>query len=227
MILFAYTKEPAARIVRFELDAQVQIDLAVYLQGQINNFNAGCEEIAFDGNYKPDSDECLYIPEFDDIDSLAEAVADPRRFPSVSEDEGLLESIKALFFGVEENGEWVVYLQAFDRRRLITTRGFSIFHSENVYKKLDGTGITIDNRVVAKLAGKRLSFRSFFYARQIFDLSSYYQDATDTDIAEFAQLDKVSVRNVDQLKQISDTWVRRRLWLVQQSKILEIGRAHV
>nr|WP_319802936.1 Kiwa anti-phage protein KwaB-like domain-containing protein [Xanthomonas vasicola] len=96
-----------------------------------------------------------------------------------------------------------------------------MFHSENVYKKLDGTGITIDNRVVAKLAGKRLSFRSFFYARQIFDLSSYYQDATDTDIAEFAQLDKVSVRNVDQLKQISDTWVRRRLWLVQQSKILE------
>ncbi len=29
------------------------------------------------------------------------------------------------------------------------------------------------------------------------------------------------MRNVDQLKQISDTWVRRRLWLVQQSKILE------
>lgn len=220
IILFAYTKDPAQRVVRFELDAQLQIELTQYLQAQAREFD-GFDEITFDGKYKPDTDECLFISDFDDLDSLADAVADPLTVPLVSQSEGLLDSIKALFFGIQVNQSWVVYLQAFDRRRLISNKGFSIFHSGQVYKRLEGTGLTIDNRVVAKLDGKKLSFRSFFFARQIFDLSFYYQDATDTDITEFVNIEQVRVVDVDQFKEMSDSWVRRKLWLIQQSKILE------
>lgn len=219
--LFAYTKDPSRRIVRLILDGDVQKRLTEYLEKQVDLFNDGCEEIDFDGKYKPDEKERLVISSFDDIDNLAKAVAFPAQYPDAQEDETLLESIKAIFFGAQEHGSWCVYLQAFDRRRLITNSGFSIFHSGSVYKKLEGTGITLDTKVSAKLVGNRLSFRSFFYARQMFDLTSYYQEATDSDIEEFSNIQSVEINDVDLLVSISDSWVRRKLWLIRESKILE------
>lgn len=218
--LFAFTKDPAQRLARFELDASLQTELTEYFELQAAEFDR-CDEVLFDGNYRPDSDECLYISDFDDIDALSEAVANPMTVPVAAQTESLLQSIKSLFFGINGPRGWVVYLQAFDRRRLISNKGFSIFHSGDVYKRLEGTGLTIDHRVVAKLDGQKLSFRSFFLARQIFDLSIYYQEATDADITEFANISQVKVTDIDQFKEISDSWVRRKVWLIQQSKILE------
>ncbi|WP_175402601.1 Kiwa anti-phage protein KwaB-like domain-containing protein [Xanthomonas graminis] len=217
--LFGYTKDPANRIVRFELDANLQAELSIYLLGQADKFDA-CEQIAFDGKYKPDEDECLVISGFDDLDSLANAVSDPMKIP-VTQSEDILWALKALFFGRQVDGNWAVYLQVFDRRRLISNNGFSIFHSGNVYKRLEGAGLTIDSRITARLIDDDLKFRSFFVAKQIFDLSSHYQDATDADIEDFVQMKQVLVADIPKFKEISDSWVRRKVWLIQQSKILE------
>lgn len=219
--LFAYTKVAAHRIVRFELDAKVQAELSCYLTAQADEFDKGCHEFPFDGKFKPDQDQLLYIDDFDDLDNLAGKVAAPLAVPLIPQDDEFLSEIKALFFGIERDGVWVVYLQAFDRRKLISNKGFSLFHEGHVYKRVDGAGITLDGRVAAKLHGEKLSFRSFFLARQIFDLSKYYLEATDADIAEFSKIAQVAVADVDAFKQVSDSWVRRKLWLVQQSKILE------
>jgi len=66
-----------------------------------------------------------------------------------------------------------------------------------------------------------LYFRDFFYARQIFDLSSYYQEATDSDIQKFAEVAEVRVADLEKFKLASDTWIRRKIWLIQQSTILQ------
>ncbi len=218
--LFGYTKDPANRLVRFELDAALQMELADFIFSQADEFDK-CHEVAFDGQYKPDEDECLVINGFDDIDALSAAVADPLKIP-IAPSEDVLWSLKALFFGRQVDGKWVVYLQAFDRRRLISNSGFSIFHSGNVYKRLEGSGLTVDNRVAARLIDDKLKFRSFFVARQIFDLSSHYQDATDTDIDSFANMKEVAVADVAMLKEVSDSWIRRKVWLIQQSNTLAI-----
>ena len=54
----------------------------------------------------------------------------------------------------------------------------------------------------------------------IFDMTSYYQEATDNDIKQFSALKQVHVDNVDELMAASDSWVRRKVWLVMQSNIL-------
>lgn len=219
--LFAYTKEPSSRVVRFELDAAVQPELRAFWNSQIDTFNCNEELISFDGNYRPETGELLYIDNFDDIDGLAEAAADPSKIPKVEGDDELLGSVKALFVGRQEEGQWVVYLQAFDRRRLMSVRGFSIFHDKTVFKRIESAGLTLDNRIAAKLVGKRLYFRDFFYARQIFDLSSYYQEATDADIQRFAEVPEIKVPDLEKFRLASDSWVRRKIWLIQQSTILQ------
>lgn len=220
--LFGYTRNPASRIVRFATSEAVQASMTEYLQRQVQAFNVDCEEVVFDGKYKPDQGEMLVIEEFDDIDSLAAVVASPLDCPVADPAELSFDQIRALFFGVqEEDGSWSVYVQGFDRRRLISSAGFSIFHSVDTYKKIEGTGLTLDNKIAARLRGSKLSFFSFFQVRQIFDMTSYFQEATENDIKEFAALQQLKVESAEELMAASDTWVRRKVWLVLQSGILQ------
>lgn len=219
--LFAYTRDPGNRIVRFAVSSDVQASMTTYLAAQVEAFGTNCEEVQFNGNYKPEQGEMLVIEEFEDLDSLAAVVAAPLDVPVADPSNLDFDQIRALFFGQKEADDtWTVYLQSFDRRRVISSAGFAIFHSRDTYKRIEGAGLTLDNKLAAKLCGAKLSFFSFFHIRQIFDMSSYYQEATDNDIKQFAKLKELHVENLDELMAASDSWVRRKVWLVMQSNIL-------
>jgi hypothetical protein len=141
----------------------------------------------------------------------------PEIAPSIDE----FESIKALFMGRVDGANRIVVIQAFDKRRILSNKGLSIFHSANVYKKIEGLGLTIGTVTTSILEDDRLLFRNFHAARQIFDLSQYYKEATDDDLKEFAALASVSVADPEQFVASADTWIRRKVSLVMQSGILD------
>ena len=122
---------------------------------------------------------------------------------------------------MDQDGLATILIQHFDKKRVISTNGLSIFHASNVYKKIEGVGLTIDSKLTAILRGGVLKFHSFHLLRQIFDMSEYYKEATDGDIHQFANMPCVMVEDSSRLIAISDTWVRRKLWLISQSQILE------
>jgi len=221
--LFALTDDPANRRLRFSLSNDVQADLTVYLRNQEQNFtDQGQDEIPFDGKYKPDPGEVLVINDFDDIDGLADAISNPLSIREVSPTHDSFSKIKALFSGyVDQSGGVTVLIQHFDKKRVISTNGLSIFHSANVYKKIEGIGLTVDSKLTAILREGSLKFHGFHLLRQIFDVSEYYKEATDCDIHQFANMACVIVDDSSKLIAISDTWVRRKLWLISQSQILE------
>lgn len=221
--LFALTDDPVNRILRFSLSQDVQTELTAYLQDQEHNFiEQGQDEIQFDGKYKPDPGEVLVISGFDDIDCLTEAIATPLSISEVSPTPEAFGTIKALFTGyVDKNGVATVLIQHFDKKRVISTNGLSIFHAANVYKKIEGIGLTVDSKLTSILRDGELKFHSFHLLRQLFDVSEYYKEATDGDIHQFASMACVRVGDSTKLIAISDTWVRRKLWLISQSQILE------
>lgn len=160
--LFALTNDPARRIVKFDLSQEVQSDLTAYLKEQELAFSKSEEEIEFDGKYKPDQGEVLYIENYDDIDDLRIAIENPLSLEIVEPSEDFFHQIKALFTGYKiESDSIKVLLQNFDRRKIISTNGLSIFHSSNVYKKIEGIGLTIDHKLTATLEGGRLKFFNF------------------------------------------------------------------
>jgi len=221
--LFALTDDPSTRRLRFSLSTEVQTDLTSLLQQQESSFNSnGHEEIPYDGKYKPDIGEVLTISDFDDIDGLADAVVNPLSIPEVVPTPEAFDTIKALFSGyVDQGGKPIVLIQHFDKKRVISTNGLSIFHASNVYKKIEGIGLTVDSKLTAIIRDGFLKFHSFHLLRQIFDLSAYYKEATDGDIQQFSSLACVSVTDEATLVSISDSWVRRKLWLISQSEILQ------
>ncbi|WP_448145415.1 Kiwa anti-phage protein KwaB-like domain-containing protein [Pseudomonas silesiensis] len=220
--LFALTNDPAKRIVKFNLSNPVQTDLTRYIKDQEATFDGAEQEIEFDGKYKPDPGEVLHIDNYDDIDDLKSAIENPLGVDEVEPTEEFFYEIKALFTGyTNPAGHIKVLVQNFDRRKIISTNGLSIFHSANVYKKIEGIGLTVDYKLAATLEEGHLKFFSFHAARQIFDLSEYYKVATDDDVKDFAALDIIKAASTEHLLELSDSWVRRKISLIQQSGILQ------
>jgi hypothetical protein len=220
--LFALTSDPAKRIVKFNLSNDVQADLTTYLKDQEVWFDRQQDEIVFDGKYKPDAGEVLCIENYDDIDNLESAIRNPTSLDLVDPSEDFFHDIKALFSGyILATGGFKVLLQNFDRRKIISTNGLSFFHSDNVYKKIEGIGLTIDHKLTATIEEGKLKFFSFHNARQIFDLSEYYKEATNKNVIEFSNMDLIKSADNNQLLEMSDSWVRRKISLIQQSGILQ------
>lgn len=220
--LFALTNDASQRVVRLPLAIDVQDQITATFRTQEGAFQQVAQQsIDFDGKYKPEDDECLVIRNYDDIDGLHAAIADPLTIPEISPDTAAFDSIKALFSGYKDaSGVSNVLIQSFERKRVLSNTGFSLFYSSNVYKRVEGVGLTIDNKLSAILKGSELYFFSFFAARQIFDLSQHYIEATDSDIKDFATISTVRVENVVELIELSDTWIRRKLSLIKQSGVL-------
>jgi len=224
--LFAITSDSdnGNRAARFKLSEQVQDELTIYLKNQEQQFNDSIEnEIKFDGKYKPDPGEVLIIDHYNDVDNLGQAIRNPLGIEEIDPSNKAFQSIKALFTGYvdDTDNNIVVLIQNFDKRKIISTDGLSIFHSANIYKKIDGIGVTLDTKLSAILKGKTLKFHSFHTLRQIFDVSNYYREATDQDIGDFASQSTIKVDNLPELIRISDSWIRKKISLIQQSRILE------
>ncbi|MCF4123936.1 Kiwa anti-phage protein KwaB-like domain-containing protein [Methylobacterium sp. SyP6R] len=221
--LFALTDDASKRVQRFNLSQDVQDALTDFMLEQEKSFLAYAQdEHDFDGRYKPEKGECLVIRGYDDIDDLHYAIENPLSIPEIAPKTENFENIKALFSGYKnDRGEQIILIQNFNRRKIISPEGLSIFHSSNVYKKVDGVGVTIDYRLSAIMKNSEIRFFSFHNVRQIFDLTQYYIEATNSDIQDFAKIDKLHVDDIDTFIVNADSWVRRKVALIQQSGIFE------
>ena len=221
--LYALTNNPSKKMVKFSLSAEVQREISESLLNQHEVFFSDVEIIPFDGKYRPEDGELLVIEGFDDIDQLSRAIKFPLSIEPITPTEDSMKEIKALFSGFEtEDGNVVILIQNFDKRKIISTNGFCIYHSGDVYKKIEGIAITIDVKLTATIKDNNLYFKNFHNTRQVFDLSGYYKEATNDDIISFAKNAILKVDSIDSLIAISDSWMRKKISLVQQSNILSI-----
>lgn len=220
--LFALTSIPGMRILRLPLTFDVQAGVSELFRAQEHDFLQGVEEeIKFDGMYRPEESELLYINNFDDVDGLKAAILRPQGCQELALKSGTLESIKAIFSGDIKNGAVRVLIQGFDRRRIINATNFSLIHSDNAFSKFEGGGLTLDNKLTAILEDDNLKFSSYHYLRQIFDMSAYCKDASDQDMTVFIQNKSLQFADAQQFMEAVDPWVRRKVVLIQQSGILD------
>jgi hypothetical protein len=220
--LFALTNIPGMRVLRMPLTQEVQAGVTELFRGQEHEFLQGIEEeVKFDGMYRPEENELLYINNFDDVDGIKSAILRPQNCHEFAFKNGALESIKAVFSGYIKNGTIRILLQGFDRRRIINANGFSLIHSGNAFRKFDGGGLTLDNKLTAIIEDDTLKFSSFHYLRNIFDMSAYCKEASDADLKVFIQNPALQFAEPQLFIEAADSWVRRKVVLIQQSGILD------
>ena len=222
MNLFALTSVPGARIVRFPLTADLQVEVETVFADQLQAFEADiAETIPFDGRYIPDQGELLVIEDFVDVDGLQDAVINPLNYEPFDPGLHTFDAVKALFTGVAANGTNRVLVQCFERRRLIANRGLAMFFSGDTFRKMSDAGLTLDTRLLAVLDGTALKFQSFHFLRRVFDVSEHYKEATNEEVSAFATHAKLSVENVATFADSAGQLVRKKIGLILQSGVLD------
>ncbi|MCC8628531.1 Kiwa anti-phage protein KwaB-like domain-containing protein [Xanthomonas perforans] len=217
--LFALTSNANARILRLPLTAQLQQSVTEIFTTQFASFNEGVtERVQFDGRYRPEEDELLFIDGYVDEDKLLDAVLNPMAITAYDEKVHSLDSIKALFTGSPDAVPRVL-VQIFERRRLIA-KGLALFFTGNTFQKVEAGGLTLDSKLLAVLEGNTLIFQSFHYLRRVFAVADHYKEATAAEVVEFASHPSLHSADPQNFERSANSIIRSKIGLILQSGVL-------
>jgi len=211
-------------VKKLELEKNVQTSICTTMSDAAS-YLLDKELIEFDGSYKPHEDECLFIRGFKLLDDIKDAIRNPigvESFNPFEDDE--IEDIKAIFVGsCRESDDKEIFeavFQKFKKEQYIRPTWYNLFFSEGTFIQENKKGISVSDTVDCIFIDDSLKFVSFYYAKQIFALNEYYRTATDKEVEKFATHEKLLVENIDGFKQLANTWVRRKIAMINDSNIL-------
>lgn len=175
-------------------------------------------EIDFDGDWKPDTDEILTIDAPPDASLIvAEAAKTVATIPHVDANALSTSFIKGLFVK-QPNGR--ILVQCFASQQLLTNK-HAFWLSGNTFEEIEAPSFAIASHLTAVIEGNEIKFKNFPVLKRILDMSALYQEATDVQIEDFCAHAKLSVANVDDIKEAAGPALRRRIHAVAQTGVLD------
>lgn len=211
-------------LYRLEVDADTQREVCSSFDIALNDLISEKTKISFDGRYKPHDDEFLVIENFQLSDAIKDAIRDPLGVPAYQKENGEFYDIKAIFVGkrieTDDTERFEVVFQRFRKEQYISTSWFNLFFTNETFRREKNFGISISDSVDCYYTEDELQFSSFYFARQIFDLSEYYRSATDQEVQAFTTSDKLSFEDTETFKSVANTWIRRKIAMINDSDVL-------
>lgn len=212
-------------VYRLEMNATTQQELCISFSNAHDELLDGKSRVVFDGSYKPLTDEFLTIENFQLASEIMDAIRDPIGVKSFQKENGVFPEIKAVFIGerIESNDseKFNIAFQRFRKEQYISPKMFNLFLNESTFFQEKRYGISIADSIDCFFTENELQFVSFFFARQIFDLSGYYRSATDQEVASFVTNEKLLIEDTEAFKSMANTWIRRKIAMINDSKVLE------
>jgi len=211
-------------INRIELDVETQASICSAFSSAADDLSNGKDKVEFDGKYKPERDEILCINNFQLSDEIKDAIRDPMGVPAYERTNGEFPNIKAVFMGTcTEDGEtekFTIAFQRFRKEQYISTQNINLFWASNTFRREKEFGISISDSVDCLYTAEGLQFTSFFFARQVFDLNSYYRSATTQEVAAFTSNERLSFDDANAFEKMANTSIRRKVAMINDSEVL-------
>lgn len=170
--------------------------------------------VLFDGQFRPDEQEVLYA----EIDLPEQFAKIPDN--TIEYDEALLPDDKVKILSLYHDGKY--YFQCFSKHFVLKQKNVVLFWQNDSYKQfVDTSAFNIEDKVHAVYCDGRFYFLSYIQGKQIFDLSSFYQAATNSDIEETFEHDIFYGSDVEWLKTHADSVMRKQITLLKKSGLLD------
>ena len=224
---FALIKDDSGscQIKRVRVNQSLQTELIQIFENQRVFFNQGVDtEVTFNGDWKPDSNEVLIIDDIAESQLMADAInANASSFQDMVISNFSNEPIKAIFTGINSNGQTKVFVQKFSSRQALSLNQLPIIKMQpgNTFVKTTDDIFTIDNKLVAIIEGNKTKFKSFHNARMVFNLSEFYKEATDDDLTQMAQHASLEIADLSNFIAEADTQVRKMAHSIESSGLLD------
>ena len=222
MIIKAGTRDE--EIYRLDVDADTQKAICETFEKAQTELISDKSRVVFDGSYKPNNDEFLAIESFQLPDAIMDAIRDPLGVTTYQKEENEFPEIRAIFVGerieVGDTEKFHVAFQRFRKEQYISTKWYNLFFDNNTFFQEKRFGISISDNIDCYFTEGELQFTSFYFARQVFDLSDHYRSATDSEVDAFTTSNKLSIENTDAFRGMANTWIRRKIAMINDSKVL-------
>ena len=218
-------EEKNLKIFRLKLSEKIQNSINRMLTSYINKNYNNKDEIEFDGSYKPEENELLYINGYVLEEKIKAAVREPLGVKELNDINYNFENINTIFIGEYNNGEYTIGFQKFKKEQFISNNKINLFFDKTTFIKEERNGISIAENFDCVYTNNCLKFTSFFYARQIFNLSEYYRIATNDDVNELTNDKTLLFENKEKFKDSINDWTRRRIASILDSKVLKDYKA--
>lgn len=217
-------------IKRIEIDADSQKFITGKLAEAVENLTEGKAKVEFDGRYKPEQDEILYISKFQLREEIKGAIRNSIGVAAYEKINGNYPPIKAVFVGekIDEGNteKFSIAFQRFRKEQYLSTGKFNLFWSKNTFRREESYGISISDSIDCLYSvDEELQFTSFYYARQVFDLSGYYRSATIQEVTMFTLNESLSFENSANFENLANTSIRRKIALINDSEVLKKYKA--
>ena len=223
MSIFVLLNEENQRnVYKLSVDRMGQEDINNIFEESIIAQRKKYSIIDFDPSYKADDDEMMQISDFALDDKIINAIQKPNSVELFVPKDMEINDIIAVFTGTIINDKTVVAFQRFRKEQYISAGKLLLFFDKQTFVKENKFGIGISDKIDCFFDGNNLIFPSFYFARQIFDLTNYFKEATNEDIQNFINNDIFSF-NEDSLEILQDapSWARKKISSIEQSKVLE------
>lgn len=171
------------------------------------------KEVTFDGSYKPDDDEVLYVT-MDLPEPFADIPYNTNNYNEIAIPEDKIKTV-CLF----HDGNY--YFQNFMNNYIVKASNIALFWSGDTYRKFEEKkAFTIEETVNAIYHGGKFYFRSYANAKQIFDLTEFYKEATNADIDTVFANDIFAGTDCEWMKVNCDSVMRKQIKSIEDSGIL-------
>lgn len=228
-ILFALieTDDKTIQIKRVVEDRETQKTVNQIFSDASHQLVSGKTPVRFDGKYvpQPDDTDFLYIDEFTLPQEIIDAFNNPQGLDAFEPSSDDFPKIKALFIGkhvvVKGKDVYSAAFQKFRSEQYILTNKLHLFFSGKTFMADNRIGIIIGKQIDCLFCDGQLKFKSFHFARQIFDLSEYYREATNADVHNFVSDALISMDGGEEFSTTANSWERRKIATIMDSGILK------
>ncbi len=217
--LFALVEDEQTPVRRIPLTAALGGELTQFFVDQQNALLEGKQAIEFTGSYNVDSGEIFTIDNYPILEAIGNALSNPLTCQILNLNNET-HRIKALFTGAWTGVTKTINFQVFDSGKLLS-KGFTLIGSGDTYKRLEDPGLVLQDKLTAHYDNGRLYFTSYHNTKRFLDLSDYYREATDTDLATFAATELFVFEDQASFKVSADSIIRKKVALLQKNKVLE------
>ncbi len=209
-----------AKRVRLNADVQDQVE-GVFAQQSQSFFEGKDEEVAFDGRWKPDTNQLLTVEATDEALLLRNTLAlNAVAVPGLNVANFANEGIKALFTGQVANGSDRVLVQSFTGGQLLG-RKFPLILAGNSFTRLTAPAFVLGTSLTFVIEASLIKFKSFATLRSILQVLEIYREATDPEVRDFAGHPRLMVADLEDFVLSADQVTRKLVNAVVASEVLD------
>ena len=219
---FAICRVGDANVIRrVPLRAGVQAELEALFDNQEEKFLAGRdEEVAFNGDWKPEQNELLVIEDQLLASPFTETLDNgPAAYDQLDISNYAEAGIKGIFTRSERDQQRIL-LQKFQTSQYLQKSGLTLVFSNNQFGKLSEKGFALDARLTAVIEGDQFKFLSFRNLRTILTIQHHFELATDAEVTTFRDHASFHVENAALFDAAMDERSRKLVRGIERSGVL-------